>query len=316
MAEGGVSKLIVCADRRSHTAPHRTAPHLNLAAESANAKSADDNGSSRCHEARWIQRVVGILELPETPDNFLGRRRAHRDRTHRHQPRGICRSCTATTGGSRTSRRCQRRPGFGGGAVSCSRRVVLAPRANGRDGGRASSPIRRIGEIARHSRIGRSSMRRVVAVIDRGHPCATRHPFRLAGLTALESLRKVGLWVGSWTISPAWAWHPSLEITVTASMTNESIRHEELYRRGYHYPAPGPMDQVDAIVCLAEPPLPTYLDPARTLYDRTVPCVWSSPGRVIQSLDASFFCYLWKDIEITNIEEGSALNLWLIGLKI
>ena len=173
--------------------PHRTAPHLNLAAESVNAKSADDNGSSRCHEARWIQRVVGILELPGTPDNFLGRRRAHRDRTHRRQPRGICRSCTATTGGSRTSRRCQRRPGFEGGAVSCSRRVVLAPRANGRDGGRASSPIRRVGEIARHSRIGRSSMRRVVAVIVRGHPCATRHPFRLAGLTALEFLRKVGL---------------------------------------------------------------------------------------------------------------------------
>ena len=25
-------------------------------------------------------------------------------------------------------------------------------------------------------------------------------------------------------------------------------------------------------------------------------------------------CYLWKDMEIINIEEGRALNLWLIGL--
>ena len=25
-------------------------------------------------------------------------------------------------------------------------------------------------------------------------------------------------------------------------------------------------------------------------------------------------CYLWEDIEISNIEEGRALNLWLIGL--
>ena len=72
---------------------------------------------------------------------------------------------------------------------------------------------------------------------------------------------------------------------------SRSRRPQEIYRRGYHYPAPGPMDQVDAIVCLAEPPLPTYSDPARTLYDRTVPCVWSSPGRVIQSLDASFFFF-------------------------
>jgi hypothetical protein len=26
-------------------------------------------------------------------------------------------------------------------------------------------------------------------------------------------------------------------------------------------------------------------------------------------------CYLWKDMEISNIEEGRALNSWLIGLK-
>jgi hypothetical protein len=26
-------------------------------------------------------------------------------------------------------------------------------------------------------------------------------------------------------------------------------------------------------------------------------------------------CYLWKDVEISNIEEGRALNSWLIGLK-
>ncbi len=25
-------------------------------------------------------------------------------------------------------------------------------------------------------------------------------------------------------------------------------------------------------------------------------------------------CYLWEDIEISNIEEGRALNSWLIGL--
>ncbi len=25
-------------------------------------------------------------------------------------------------------------------------------------------------------------------------------------------------------------------------------------------------------------------------------------------------CYLWEDIEISNIEEGHALNSWLIGL--
>jgi hypothetical protein len=25
-------------------------------------------------------------------------------------------------------------------------------------------------------------------------------------------------------------------------------------------------------------------------------------------------CYLWEHIEISNIEEGHALNLWLIGL--
>ena len=81
---------------------------------------------------------------------------------------------------------------------------------------------------------------------------------------------------------------------------NESIRHEEIYRRGYHYPAPGPMDQVDAIVCLAEPLLPTYSDPARTLYDRTVPCVWSSPGRVIQSLDASFFFFKCATVTTPN----------------
>ena len=108
-------------------------------------------------------------------------------------PVGFAEVARQQRGGSRTSRRCQRRPGFGGGVVSCSRRVVLAPRANGRDGRRASLPIRRVGEIARHSRIGRSSMRRVVAIIVRGHPCATRHPFRLAGLKALESLCKVGL---------------------------------------------------------------------------------------------------------------------------
>ena len=29
----------------------------------------------------------------------------------------------------------------------------------------------------------------------------------------------------------------------------------------------------------------------------------------------SSLCYLLKDVEISNIEEGRALNSWLIGLK-
>ena len=33
-----------------------------------------------------------------------------------------------------------------------------------------------------------------------------------------------------------------------------------------------------------------------------------------EKLRAAGFCYLWKDIEISNIEEGRALNSWLIGL--
>jgi len=33
-----------------------------------------------------------------------------------------------------------------------------------------------------------------------------------------------------------------------------------------------------------------------------------------EKLRAAGFCYLWKDIEICNIEEGRALNSWLIGL--
>ncbi len=32
------------------------------------------------------------------------------------------------------------------------------------------------------------------------------------------------------------------------------------------------------------------------------------------SIDRGGGCYLWKDMEISNLEEGRALNLWLIGL--
>ena len=174
----------------------------------------------------------------------------------------ICRSCTATTGGPGHPVVANDGifvPGFGGGAVSCSRLVVLAPRANERDGGRASSPIRRVREIAHHSPIGRLSMRCVVAVVVRGHPCATRHPFRLAGLTALESLRKVGLLAlndgnddktsgkkslliiggarGGWEAG-RFPWRgrgiPPWRSRSRRPRRNESIRHEEIYRRGYH----------------------------------------------------------------------------------
>jgi len=37
-------------------------------------------------------------------------------------------------------------------------------------------------------------------------------------------------------------------------------------------------------------------------------CVPPPAGRVTVT------CYLWKDMEISNLEEGRALNSWLIGL--
>ena len=136
----------------------------------------------------------------------------------------------------------------------------------------------------------------------------------VAGLTAFESLCKVGLssdgrdpksgksllviggagGVGSWTISLARAWHPSLKIVATASSIEQHewcqrigadrvIRHDEIKQS-----LPGGGDgSVDAIICLAEPTPELFGTCADIIRPYGSICLVVA-GQSIRSLDMSF----------------------------
>jgi NADPH2:quinone reductase len=145
----------------------------------------------------------------------------------------------------------------------------------------------------------------------------------VAGLTAFESLHKVGLaavtnvdreissnvvekslliiggagGVGSWTISLARAWHPKLKIIATASMdmqhdwcrslgADEVIKHDEIKR----LPGGGQNGCVDAIICLTEPTPDLIGACAEVIRPYGSMCLVVS-GKSIQSLDMSFFFF-------------------------
>ena len=171
----------------------------------------------------------------------------------------------------------------------------------------------RPGSYATHIRVDH----RCVALIPRDVTFRDAASLPVAGLTAYESLRKVGLscsdnaqaggksllviggagGVGSWTILLARAWHSSLKIVATASTkeqqdwckglgADEVIHHDELKQS-----LPGGADgSMDAIICLAEPTPALFGSCADVIRPYGCICLVVA-GKSIQSLDVSFFFF-------------------------
>jgi len=164
---------------------------------------------------------------------------------------------------------------------------------------------------------------RCTALVPSGVSLRDAASIPVAGLTAFESLSKVGLadvatnvdresssnvekslliiggagGVGSWTISLARAWHPKLKIIATSSFigsrdwcrslgADEVIEHDEITR----LPGGGQNGCVDAIICLTEPTSDLVSSCAEVIRPYGSMCLVVS-GKSIQSLDMSFFFF-------------------------
>ena len=205
-------------------------------------------------------------------------------------------------------------PGFGGSGIVLETGTRAPSEWKGRRACFLADPTRR-GSYATHILVDR----RCVALLPSGVTPRDAASVPVAGLTALESLRTVGLapdgvggdasgkksllivggagGVGSWAIALARAWHPSSRITATASTreqrewcrslgADDAIRHEEIIQR-----LPGGADgSVDAIVCLAEPAPDLFGACADVIRPYGSLCLVVA-GKSIHSLDLSFFFF-------------------------
>ena len=168
---------------------------------------------------------------------------------------------------------------------------------------------------------------RCVALVPSGVSLRDAASIPVAGLTAFESLSKVGLaiatnsdrenvekeissnvekslliiggagGVGSWTISLARAWHPKLKIFATASMDMQqdwcrSLGADEVIKHDEieRLPGGGQDGCFDAIICLTEPTSDLFSACAQVIRPYGLMCLVVS-GKSIQSLDMSFFFF-------------------------
>lgn len=199
-------------------------------------------------------------------------------------------------------------PGFGGSGTVLSVGQQAPSEWKGENVCFLADPSRR-GSYATHILVDY----RCVALIPSGVSLRDAGTIPVAGLTAFESLSKVGLamddaksneksllivggagGVGSWTMVLARAWHPSLKIIATASTkeqqewcqtlgANEVIEHDEIDRRLQG----GREGSVDAIICLAEPTTKLFGSCAEVIRPYGKICLVVA-GEGIQSLDMSF----------------------------
>jgi NADPH:quinone reductase len=199
-------------------------------------------------------------------------------------------------------------PGFGGSGIVMDTGRLVPLEWKGQRVCFLGDPSRQ-GSYATHILVDH----RCVTVLPSGVSLRDAASIPVAGLTALESLRKVGLTlnrgdttkqtlltvggaggVGSWTIALARAYHPALKIIATASTkeqqdwclslgADEVLRHDEIETQ---LPGGG-AGSVDAIICLAEPTPHLFGACAQVIRPYGSICLVVA-GKSIQSLDMSF----------------------------